>query len=257
MSVSWRHIVGGTAFALVAAAALAAGALAWRLGEGPIPLAFLDPRVEATLSGLLPGVTAHVEHTELGWAAHLPELRVIGVTLVHGDRQVASFPSLGILPSLRALARGRFALHRVSLSGARLTFVRDAEGRLKLGADGAGGGEQTIDLSALLAFGSNGESAARFLRRIRIQDAVVSLDDRSAGNLWRGNDADVHIKFADQGFTVEVAAALSVASPASRIVRELVLPMVATASLARREKDGVASVAFEANVNDGRLVPAG
>ena len=110
MSFSWRHILVGTVFGLVAAVALAAVALAWRLNQGPIPLTFLDPRVEATLSGLLPGVTARVEHTELGWAGHLPELRVIGVTLVHGEEPVASFPSLGILPSLRALARGRFAV---------------------------------------------------------------------------------------------------------------------------------------------------
>ncbi len=258
VSHSWKHILVETVFGLVAAVALAAVALAWRLSQGPIPLAFLDPRVEAALSGLLPGVTAHVERTELGWAAHLPELRVIGVTLVHGDQPVASFPSLGILPSLRALALGRFAVHRVSLSGVRLTLVRDAKGRLMLGADrAAGAGGQTIDLSALLAFGGNGDSATRFLRRIQIQDAVVSLDDRSTGSLWRADDADVHIKFADQGFTVDVAATLSVASPASGIVRELELPLVATAELARRENDGVATVAFEASAKDGRLMPAG
>ena len=258
MSHSWKHILVETVFGLVAAGALAAGALAWRLSQGPIPLAFLDPRVEAALSGLLPGVTAHVERTELGWAGHLPELRVIGATLVHGDRQVASFPSLGILPSLRALARGRFALHRVSLSGARLTLVRDGDGQLKLGVDrAAGGGGQTVDLSALLASGGNDDSATRFLRRVRIRDAAVSLDDRSAGSLWRADDANLDIKFVDRGFAVRVAATLSMASPASGVVRELVLPLVATAKLSSGENDGVASVAFEANAKEGRMVPAG
>jgi AsmA-like protein/uncharacterized protein DUF3971 len=258
VSLSWRNILVGTVFGLVAAVALAAVALVWRLNQGPIPLTFLDPQVEATLSGILPGVTAHVERTELGWAGHLPELRVIGVTLVHGDQPVASFPTLDILPSLRALARGRFAVHRVSLSGVRFTLVRNADGQLKLGADrAAGGGGRTVDLSALLASGSNDDSTTRFLRRIRIRDAAVSLDDRSAGSLWRADNADLDIKFVDHGFAVHVAGALSIASPASGIVRELVLPLAATAKLSSVENDGVASVAFEANAKEGRMMPAG
>src|SRR5205823_13295948 len=125
VSLSWRKILVATVVGFVTAVALAAIALAWRLGEGPIPLWFLDSRIEAALSGLLPDVTARVGHTELGWAGHLPELRVTGVTFFHGGEPVASFPSLGVLPSLRAFARGRLAAHRVSLSGVQLTLVRD------------------------------------------------------------------------------------------------------------------------------------
>jgi hypothetical protein len=258
VSVSWRQILGGTVFGLVAAVALAVAALAWRLSEGPIPLAFLDSRIAAALSGLLPDVTARVEHTELRWAKHLPELRVTGVTFLHGGEPVASFPSLGILPSLRGLARGRFAVHRVSLSGVRFALVRDPDGQLKLGTDrAAGGGERTVDLSALLALGGNQNSATRFLRRIRIRDAAVSLDDRSAGSLWRADDADVGIKFVDQDFVVDVATTLSITGPASGVIRDLALPLVVSARLSRRESDGAISVDFEASAKDGRVVPAG
>jgi hypothetical protein len=259
---SWKHILGAAVLLLLAALAIATAALALRLTQGPIPLAFLTPRIEVALSDLLPDVTAHVERTELGWAAHLPELRVIGVTLVHGDHPVASFPSVGILPSLRALARGQFTIHRVSLSGVRVALVRDAEGQLKLGTNrAAGSGGQTADLSelsaAVLASGEDTDSAMKFLRRIQISDATVSFDDRLAGNLWRADDADLYVKFVRGGFTLRGAATLSVANPSSGVIRELVLPLTVTADLTGREGDGVAAVAFEANVKGGRMVPAG
>ncbi len=237
MSISWRKILVATVLGLVMAVALAAGALAWRLSEGPIPLRFLDSRIEAALSGVLPDVTARVEHTELRWARHLPELRVTGVTLIHGGEPVASFPSLGVLPSLRALARGRFAVQRVSLSGVRVALVRDRDGQLKLGTDrAAGGGERTADLSALLAFGGKQPSATNFLRRIRLRNAALSLEDRSAGSLWRADDADVDVKFDDQDVAVGVTMTLSITSPASGIVRDLTLPLVASAKLSSGER---------------------
>jgi hypothetical protein len=232
VSVSWRKILAASVLGLVTAVALAAIALAWRLSEGPIPLWFLDSRIAAGLSGVLPEVTARVEHTELRWARHLPELRVTGVTLLHGGEPLASFPSLGILPSLRALARGRFAVHRVSLSGVRVALVRDRDGQLKLGMDrAAGGGERTVDLSALLAFGDNQGSATKFLRRVRIRDAALSLDDRSAGTLWRADDADINVEFDDQAIVVGVVTTLSSKSTASGVVRDLMLPLVASAKL--------------------------
>jgi Protein of unknown function/AsmA-like C-terminal region len=255
VSVSWRKILAATVLGLVTAVALAAMALAWRLSEGPIPLWFLDSRIAAALSGVLPEVTARVEHTELRWARHLPELRVTGVTLLHDGETLASFPSLGILPSLRALARGQFAVHRVSLSGVRVALVRDRDGQLKLGTDrAAGGGERTVDLSALLAFGGNQGSATKFLRRIRIRHAVLSLDDRAAGTLWRADDADINVKF-DQDIVVGVATTLSGTSPASGVVRDLTLPLVASAKVSSGESDG--AVDFEVSANDGSMVPAG
>lgn len=254
MSLLWRRSVVRAVLALFAILAVAGGALAWRLAVAPIPLPFLDPRIEEALSGLSPDVVARIDHTELGWVGHWPELRILGVSLARrGGEPLLRLPSVGVLPSLRALARGRFVVHRVHLSGLQFMLVRDGEGTLKLAA--VGGGE--FDPSGLLVSGGSDESPVRSLQRIRMDDAALTYDDRPAQRLWRADHANLEVTRQANRFDVHLDAAVSLESPASEIARAMKLPIALTAEVFHDAEGRPAEVVFRAKVNAGSFTPAG
>src|SRR5438067_2480540 len=184
----WRRLLVATLLTVLAAIAILAAGLAWRLSLGPIPLPSFDRRLEAALSGIAPGLTARVEHTEIAWLRHLPELRVLGVKLEQrGGKLLLSVPSLGIRPSLRALAHGQLAVERVTVTGVHVSLVRDESGGLLLGS--GEGAEVPLDLSDF--GGADGGGNARYFKRLRIRDADIRLDDRSAKVRWRVDDSRV------------------------------------------------------------------
>ena len=234
----WHKLFVGTLFTLFAAVAILAAALAWRLSLGPIPLPSLNQRFEEALSGIAPGLVAHVEHTEIAWVHHLPDLRVVGVKLERRDgKLLMSVPSLGVRPSLRAFAHGRLAVERLRVEGVHVSLVRDESGSVLLGS--GDGGEVPLDVSGL---GSGGDgSDAMFLKRIRIRDTDIRLEDRAGGGRWRLDDARLDITRSGGEFQLDTAARLHMTSTSSTIVRVLDLPFSAT---------GVVQVGPDATIGD-------
>ena len=250
----WRKLFVGTLFTLFAAVAILASALAWRLSLGPIPLPSLTQRFEEALSSIAPGLVAHVEHTEIAWLHHLPELRVVGVKLERRDgKLLISVPSLGVRPSLRAFAHGRLAVERLRVEGVHVSLVRDESGSLLLGS--GDGGEVPLDVSAL---GSTGDgSDAVFLKRIRIRDTDIRLEDRAAGGRWRLDDARLDITPSGGGFELDAAARLHMTSTSSTIVRVVDLPFSAKGGVQVGQDAAIGDATFQIKAKDGSVVPAG
>ncbi|MGH7859469.1 MAG: hypothetical protein ACREQY_19260, partial [Candidatus Binatia bacterium] len=95
MQADPRKLLRRTMLVLVAAAGISCGGLAWILSRGPIPLPFLDSRIEAALSGIAPDLIAAVGGTELAWSNRRPEIRVLDVTLTRRDgTPAAALPEL-------------------------------------------------------------------------------------------------------------------------------------------------------------------
>ncbi len=188
-------ILGRSVLALVAVLSVLATALGWRLGRGPVPLSFLDRRIEQALANLAPDLVAHVERTELLWAELRPAIRVLGVAVERRDGSpVASLPMLWVRLDLRSLARGRFAVSQIGLSGVRLALVRTAEGNLGLGGGAPGSAPVAESLLTTLAGAGSGSGGAGSLRRVYVREAELVLEDQASGTTWAvsGADLDVH-----------------------------------------------------------------
>jgi len=252
---SLRRVLVGVLVTLFTAATLAGAVLAWRLRQGPIPLPSLDRRLEQALSGIAPNLKTQIDHSEIAWLRHLPELRVLGVKLERKDgKLLLSVPSLGIRPSLRAFLHGQLAVERVTVSGVQVALVRDANGGLLLGW--GQGSEVPLDLSSFIGSGDEG-SGAQYLKRIRVIDTDIRLEDRSVGGRWRADDLRLEVRRTWSGFTVAANTRLRVDAPHSPIFRVIDVPFSANALVTKGANGGFGDATFDVKVRDGHVIPTG
>ncbi len=187
---SLRRRVLGIFVAILLMTAVPVAALRIVLARGPIPLPWLDRRIERALGEIVPSLSATVEHTELAWERFAPDVRVLGLRVSkRSGPLVASVPLVSIRPSLLALLRGKLAVSQAGLAGVKLALLRTEGGELTLpdsGASGDGG------LLALLTQGA--PAGDSYLRRIYLRDASLSLDDRKTGTRWEMTEVDLDLR---------------------------------------------------------------
>lgn len=191
----------------VALLAVAVGALAWRLAEGPLPLPFLARMIE-NAANAEPGPTRlAVEGVALAWdhgdtPTDRPlQLELTGLRLQDDTgRTVAALPLASVSVALRPLLLGRIAPRAVSLSGLRLGVLRAADGSvmLDLGSMGertearaadspnanTGGGAVLARLLADMTQPDEGAFGRHQLRRVRLTDAQLTVLDRQLDQTW-------------------------------------------------------------------------
>ena len=149
--------------------ALLMGALAWRLGSGPLDVSPLLPLVS-----LPPGL--HVASASVRWASpdrQALTLAVNGATGPGGRVNEAEF-----VLALSALTHGRVEPVDATVNGLRLALVRDNAGVHVAGMQPGEGAPSKMP-SSLAA-----------LRHIRVTDTVLTIDDADAGTLTVAGDAD-------------------------------------------------------------------
>jgi Protein of unknown function/AsmA-like C-terminal region len=250
------NIALGMFIGLLCAVSVAAVALGLRLRQGPIELPWLDRRFEEALSGLAPGLRAEIEHAELAWLHHLPELRVVGVKIERQDRKLLmSVPALGVRPSLRAFVHARLAVERLNVTGVRIALVRDAGGRLLLGSGGEHAEQAPVDLSALLAGQGDGGDTATYLKRIHVRDTDVRLEERASGGTWRVEGAEIDVRRAGKVFRVDGNARLRMDNSNASVVRALALPLSGQARIDLADDGGVRDIAFDFQSPEGAVTP--
>jgi hypothetical protein len=242
--------LGRAGLALLTAAALVAAAGAWRLRRAPIALPFLAPWIERSIAELLPEIVARVGGAELAWVAHGPSIRVLDLQLTNRDgTQIASSPGLAIRPSLRALLHGKFAIARIHIARARLGLVRSAEGQITAGS------ARTGVFASLLA--GSGRASPGYLSRITLADAQVTFDDRGLGETWLAEASQIDIQRHPARVVAQVRTRLTLQGGTSRILRDLVLPFSASASIQLDAAGRPVDAAIEARGDEGRIRLAG
>ncbi|HTW25662.1 MAG TPA: AsmA-like C-terminal region-containing protein [Acetobacteraceae bacterium] len=215
------------ALALTLLLAIAIGALAWRLSQGPIDLPWLAHRLE--IAANTPPTATHyrIGGAALAWEGFKGVDRPLGVRLTavqaigpHGavldeiPRAEASF-------SLLSLLQGVIAPRAVEIDGARVRLVRQANGRatLDLGAlprpsateavpPGQGFARLLDELTrppVVRARPASGGLQFDQLRRVLIRDARVEVIDRQIGATWRAPDADIDLKRDQRGVVTGTA----------------------------------------------------
>lgn len=126
------RILGGIAFAIL----IAAGALAWRLDQGPVALEALTPYLEDALSDRAAGIHVSIDGTELRWD-HGPGsvgLRLQGTRITDGQGAlVARFPGLGITVDPWWLVQGQIYPRTIRVINPAVLMIRDENGQIRLG----------------------------------------------------------------------------------------------------------------------------
>jgi hypothetical protein len=212
----WTHRLAQLALALTLLAIVAVAALSVRLSQGPLPLDWLARRLTAMANADDAATRLSVGSAAIAWQGlhaglDSPLELVLGdITLADRHGQSLHLPRAAITLAMRPLLQGRLAVRAAELDGLRLHVLRAADGatRLDIGSLAEGdaadspGPPLTALLTALAAPPSEASGPADMvaaLRRLRIRNSVISVDDRQFGLDWSADIADVTLDRARGG----------------------------------------------------------
>ncbi|MBV9735945.1 MAG: hypothetical protein JO209_08540 [Acidisphaera sp.] len=228
------HVLATVALGLVVLAAIGVGALAWRLSRGPLDLAWLARRVEASVNQGGP-TQLHIGAAALaweGWRLGLDrplDLRLSDIEAREpGGERLARIPRAEVSVSFGALLLGRLEPRAVEIDGARLRVLRAGDGTVSVDlgslADAAEPAPNAAPapnpFSGVLAelarpprndrTGTSEDSRWSQLRRLRIAGAELLVVDRQLAATWRAPHADLDLRRRPRG-GVEGTAELTLA----------------------------------------------
>ncbi len=178
--------------AVVLIVLIAAGAIVWRLSDGPIEVAWARGYLENALSDQTTGYATQVGNTTLAWSGWDRAFGLIAddVVLIDPEGAVrARVGSISVALSPVALLAGRLAPERIDVFNPTVTAVRSSEGRWNLLPDFGEGGSDgpPMDLSGILEslVSTEGRVAPlSYLRAVEVQGATLNLiDDARAQTL--------------------------------------------------------------------------
>jgi hypothetical protein len=192
------HVLAQLVLALVVIICVALAGAAWRLAQGPVELAWLVPllqdlgNADAPIRIRLGGAAIAWEGFSHGFNQPL-DIRLTDVEFADtAGRRVLAVPHAALAISPGWLLVGRIAPRAVALQGARLHVRIAPDGGLDFdfGPQTSTGG---IDLPRVLRElaarpgtdrSAGGRSIWSQLRRVRIEDAAVAVDDRRHDVIW-------------------------------------------------------------------------
>ncbi|MCW8084576.1 AsmA-like C-terminal region-containing protein [Sabulicella glaciei] len=183
---------------------MAAGALIWRLGQGPLSVPVLARQIEQQLTPEGGRGRLSVAEARLAWdgfrGATPIEVQVSGVALRdEAGRMVGALPDASLFLALRPLLRGRLAPTEIVLRNPEIRLRREEDGRLHLDLPGEGEpreaapADATADLLTELMRPGSSDSPVAELRRLRIRHGLVAVRDQALDRMWRLQGVEVEI----------------------------------------------------------------
>ena len=216
--------------AALGASAVLFAALAWRLSQGPVSLAYLTPYLSEGLSFAEAGFSAEIEDTILTWAGWDRTLDVRAVNVRVRDRSgrlVASMPEVSLGLSARSLLQGKLAPTRADASGIAIKLVRNPDGRLDLDLGAPGGAEPELDsevffgaLVQALARPSEAPGPLAQLNRISVLGTDITVYDHMTGSVWGAPRSDLVLQREPGGVRADLATSVDLGERTTRIDAE-------------------------------------
>ena len=201
-----------TTAALLAALAIVAAVVVWRVSSGPISLDFMTPWVQQALSDPERGISVSVAHTVL---SHEPGGATVDLVAqdVHlrrtdGGAEVA-LPRVALDLSVRGALSGSLAPTRIVLTAPQLHLTRQPDGTIHLGlGEGAASEDLASGVLADLDVRPNQRGPFGYLREVAIRDAQLTLEDRALDVSWQARRADVTLFRSEQGVSGDAQFAI-------------------------------------------------
>ncbi len=212
------RVLGAVLFLLL----VAAGLLAWRLSQGPLPLDLLTPYIEDLLASPEDDFRLSIGQTQLTWERGDGELdlRATDVRALSTDGAVlAAVPEVGIALQPLGLLRGQVRLSAVEVIGPHIQLRRDTDGVVHFGlwhagaTDSGQGSSADVIVEALLrGLNAESEGLAAGLGAVRIIGADATIIDDALNAIWQVPSASVEL-LRGTGGGIDLSAQLEVALP--------------------------------------------
>lgn len=193
---------------------------AWRLSNGPLPLDFLTPYIEAALTARDGSLSVRLDTTVLASGdGRTLEIHAVNVRayVAGNDQPIAAVPDMALSLSGRALLYGVVAPNSIRLYGPKVRLVRDASGALQWGI-GGGEGETASDAGAVVAAIKDAllgdpdpGKPGRALQVFAIRNADIMVEDRALGTNWHAPLADLSVRRVVDGVAAKGHASLDLA----------------------------------------------
>jgi len=200
------HWLAEIAIGLLVVVAIGAGALAWRLGQGPLDLPWLIRPLEAAANAGVAPMHVSIGAAALAWegfrgGADRPvDIRLTGLRATDANGvDIADIPHAAVTLATRALLIGRIVPWSVELDGLRLSLVRAADGSIMIDT---GQGKPVPSASPSLP------DLINELRRLRLLDMAITVTDRQLGLTWQAPQASFDLRRPAPG---ELAGSATVA----------------------------------------------
>ena len=213
----------GLAFALAFAMVLAGGGLAWRLAQGPLEISWLTHRLQQAANADNAKPLLLIGSAALAWEGFTRgvdsplDIRLTDLALLNGDGvRIAEVPLAEVSLSASSLVLGRIVPRALELQGVRLRARRGEDGSVSidLGGDAddaalpaaaPSGGPGLLagllqDLARPAETDRGGQSSLwAQLRRVRMRNATLTVDDRQLGATWRASQVGLDVLRRDRG----------------------------------------------------------
>ncbi len=208
---------------IVALAALAVAAFAWRLYLGPVEAEFAARHVRAELARSFPDLTIGLGRTEALWPGDMQGLplrsRDLRLTGKNGG-EVAHFPEVIVTIAPLALLAGQLRLESIRFVRPEIALERDRRGKVALRAGGSGSSGQDRFVAMLfdrLAGESGRAEPLDTLRTIEIVDGGVTLADRTTRQVWQGDSLRSALRRGPDGLSGDLSFTLRTGGTAARV----------------------------------------
>lgn len=191
----------------------------WRLMQGPVELDWALPYVQAGFDRAGLGVAVSMSGVRFGIdrATRQLDLRVEDVHLYSpsGER-VASFPEMATSFSLGALIRGRLAPTQLTVEHPVVALSRDKDGAVAFRIGDAGSASGLGIVTALIG-PVEPDTPIGQLRRLRVHDATLIVDDQMAARRWQAAHLDAAIARDEAGSSGDLAVAVTLGTETSEL----------------------------------------
>lgn len=182
---------------LLVLAVIAAGALIFRVSQGPIEIGFAKKFIESELSDPAHNVALKIGEVNLAWAADesRPEVSLKNIQLLNTqqNRLIVSIRSAEVSFSRTAMLIGRLEPRSIIIQAPLITLIRDSDSHLRLALDQKADkdpSDKGIEIFDLLdelskpAADTPRNWPLRALRLIEISDARMMVEDHVLGQSW-------------------------------------------------------------------------
>ena len=212
------HWLATLAITLAVLGGVGLAAIAWRLSQGPVDLAWLTQRLEDTANANGGPTRLSIGSAALAWEGFSKgvdrplDLRLTDIRVIDpAGRRLINIPRAEVSLSMYELLFGRVVPRAVTLDTPQLTLIRAADGTLSLDlgslTETTDTGEPTpteqatpvADLLAELARPA-GDDRVRSanallgqLHLVRVHDARVAVVDRPLGVTWHAPHAEIDL----------------------------------------------------------------
>lgn len=205
------QVLAGVAAGLVIVLLL----LVWQLSKGPISLGFLSPYIVEAVNSGQTNFKLKMRDTILTWAGweRSFDIRILDVEVLNKDNEVvSSVPELSFALNRSALLKGEVAPNSIEVFGPKLRFIRQTNGSFNIGFGGAKDVYASSAMSVLqgLLDGPAGNHPLRYLSRLDIVGADLTIDDQILEKSWLAPSADIHLVRDDIGVRGELSLIVDV-----------------------------------------------